>query len=470
MRRTVSSPRLLTISLAVIVVAVGALLGNSIYSTARDLVVSAQFDLPDPPAVPVIQGASSLSQKPEGDSAGQAPESALAAAAASPDHDRVNILVLGLDVPDSNTEPARADSIIVVSVDPSGGPIRMLSIPRDLWVPIGPYGENRINTAFFIGETRDYPGGGAGLLRATIEQNLGIPIDYHVTVDFSTFKDAVDYVGGVTIDVEREIYDAEFPDGNGGVKTVQIPAGVQHMDGETALEYARSRHGNSDFDRSYRQQRVLIALRDKLLADGSTASLVAKLPSMYRVFSDRVQTDLSLDELISLAQIAGGVDPDSVETAVIDLTMTSRYVTADGWDVLLPIQEKIDVVVDKFLSVAPGGSPATSAYELEASPQIAEEGATVLLANGSTRPGLAEAAAEYLEALGFRVAGTSDLEREDYASSVMIYYCEKPATVAALALALGIPSQNIRSSVGIPNTENVDVKVILGEDFSLSAD
>ncbi len=470
MHLTSPFPRFLILLLALIVVVAGGFLGTTIYSAARDMVVSAQFELPNPPSMPVVQRPLTQGAGAGTESSGQAPESALAAALASPAHDRVNILVLGLDVPDGSAEPARTDSIIIVSIDPLGGPVNLLSIPRDLWVPIGPYGENRINTAFFIGETRDYPGGGAGLLRATIEQNLGIPIDYHATVDFATFKEAVDYIGGVTVNVERAIYDADYPDGNGGRKTVEIPAGVIDMDGETALQYARSRHGNSDFDRAQRQQQLLIALRDEYLKDGSIAGLIARLPALYRTFSDRVETDLSLDELVRLARIAAGLDLSNIETAVIDSTMTSRYITSEGWDVLLPIPERIEAVVDRFLRVNPNVPSSISEYELEASPQIAAENATILLANGSGRGGLAEAAGEYLRALGFTVEGSTDMERQDYTNSVMIIFAEKPATVAALASALGLTSQDIRSSIGSPGNDGVDIKVILGQNFTLSAD
>jgi LCP family protein required for cell wall assembly len=433
------------------------------------MVVSAQFELPDPPAVPVIQREAPNGETQSSSSTGQEPESALSAAMASPQRDRINILVVGLDVEDGSLEPARSDTLIVVSIDPTGGPINMLSIPRDLWVPIGPYGESRINTAYFLGETRDYPGGGAGLLRATIEQSFGIPIHYYVCVDFAGFVKLVDDLGGVTVNVEREIYDAEFPDGKGGVMTVRIPAGVQTMDGTTALQYARSRHGNSDFDRASRQQRVLVALRDEMLRNTSVAELIPKLPTLYRTFSETVETDLSLEDLLRLARIANGLDLDNVQMAVIDLTMTSRYITDEGWDVLLPITEKIEPVIDRFFRT-PSTRREAPQYELEASPEITAENASIVLVNGSGRRGLAEAAAEYLRALGFRVADASDLDRGDYTSSVMVIYTEKPATVAALASALGLSSQNLRTSPDGAGANGADIKVILGQDFSLSPD
>ncbi len=468
MRWSGSASRALTLILAVVLAAGGGFLGYIVYSTARDAVVLAQFELPDAPSVPSLprqEGA------PDGqaETTGQEPRSALAAAIASPHQDRINILVLGLDVADGSLEPARTDTVIVVSVDPSGGPLGMLSIPRDLWVPIGPYGESRINTAYFLGETKDYPGGGPGLLRATVEQDLGIPIDYYVCVDFEGFQTLVDQLGGVDIQVEQDIYDSAFPDGDGGVKTIEISSGLQHLDGETALQYARSRHASSDFDRATRQQRLILAMRDQFMANETIPGLIPKLPSLYRTFAGAVQTDLSLDDLVRLARIANGLDLDNVQTAVIDHTMTTRYFTDQGWDVLLPIPEKIEPVVDRLFRAPLAKEAMAMQYELEASPQVAEEDAAILVVNGSDKPGLAEAAADYLRAQGFRVAGTADLDRSDYSTSVVILYQEKPATLAAVTSALRLTSQNIRTATGSTSPEAVDIKVILGSDFALPA-
>ncbi|MGQ9552478.1 MAG: LCP family protein [Anaerolineae bacterium] len=387
-----------------------------------------------------------------------------------PHNERINILVLGLDVPDGGAEPARADTIMVVSVDPTGGPVSLLSIPRDLWVPIGPYGENRINTAYFLGEVKDYPGGGPGLLRATVEQMFGIYIDYYVVGDFDGFRKLVDQLGGVTITVETDIYDPAYPDGNGGVKTISIPAGTYRMDGEMALEYARSRHTTSDFDRAQRQQRLLLAIRDEALKRESISSLLPKLPGFYQTLSETVETDLSLDELIDLAQIASVVDINNVQTAVIDQTMTSRYITDKGWDVLLPIPEKIQPVIERLFRLPTASNAEPVAYELDASPQVVAEQAKVLLVNGSGKHGLAEAAADYLRQQGFTIIGSSDLERGDYSTTVVVTYSEKPSTVAALCSALHLTSESIRQSSGSPNPEQADIKVIIGQDFELPAD
>lgn len=462
--------RLLSAAVVAVVVAAAGFGGHLIYSTAKEMVVQAQINLPDPPSIAAAM------QEPG--PASTETVAALAAAAATPTstalgaqagRERINILVIGLDVADDETEAARSDSIIVVSVDPSGGPISMLSVPRDLYVPIATYGENRINTAYFLGEVKDYPGGGPALLRTTLEQTLGIPIDYYVSVDFDGFRELIDEIGGVSISVETDIYDPEFPDGNGGTMVISIPAGEYTMDGELALQYARSRHTTSDFDRAARQQRLLLAIRDAVLVRESMPSLLTKLPVIYGTLSQSVRTDMSLDDLINLTRLASTLDLKDVQGAVIDSTMTTRYITDEGWDVLLPIPEKIHPVVQRLFTSAPAAlSGASAADSVAVSDQVAAEAASVVLVNGSGQAGLAEAAAAYLRAQGVPIRQAVELDRGDYANTVIVSYREVPATVAALVAALGVGSESVRMSAAAnTNSENADVKVILGQDFRL---
>jgi len=462
--------RLLTIVLAVLLVIGGGICGYLIYSTTKEAVVHAQFELPAPPEIVPVKLAASDQDDQGVEDLGRSRESPLAQALSQPQVERVNILLMGLDVPDADSEPARTDTIMIISVDPTGGPVSILSVPRDLWLPIGPYGENRINTAYFLGEVKDYPGGGPGLLRATIEQNLGIPIDYYVCVDFEGFRQLVDELGGVTVEVEHEIYDAAYPDGNGGVKTIHIPAGSIRMDGELALQYARSRHMTDDFDRAARQQRLVMAIRDEVLSRESISSLMTKLPSLYDAFSAAVRTDLSLEDMMHLAHIASRIDLKDVQNAVIDHTMTKRYITDRGWDVLLPIPERIEPVVERLMRAPSGSTVPSSEFELEPSPQVSSEKATILVVNGSGRPGLAEAAADYLKAQGFLIVGCEDLDRGDYSSSIMVVHSDKPGTVAALAAALGLHASNTRIASGKTDPQGADVKIILGQDFELPSD
>jgi hypothetical protein len=164
------------------------------------------------------------------------------------------------------------------------------------------------------------------------------------------------------------------------------------------------------------------------------------------------------------------MDVGEIETAVIDQTMTSRYFTDKGWDVLLPIPEKIEPLIERLFRQPVQALQEPIGYRLQASPEIADEAATILVADGSGREGLAEATSEYLRAQGFTVSGYSDLDRSDYGATVLVFYSEKPSTVLALVSALGLSGDSVRSSSGSPNPEGVDIKVILGQDFSLPAE
>ena len=451
------------------VACLAGIVGYLAYSTARGAILRASFELPEPGSLSRVVGNDQASLAEEaraagGESAANRPSGAQAGA--PPLRERVNILVIGLDVPDRESEPARTDTIMVVSLSPSGGPVSILSIPRDLWVPVGPYGESRINTAYFLGETQGYPGGGPALLRATIEQVLGVHIDHYVCVDFDGFRRLIDALGGVTVTVDRDIYDAAYPDGKGGVITIFIPAGTQRMDGETALRYARSRHDSSDFDRARRQQKLLLALRDQLLAEQGWPVLLAKLPQLYAALGETVETDLTLDEITQLARLASTLDPNSVELAVLDESMTSRYITDKGWDVLLPIQDKIRPVVERLFSEGQGREPQV-ALVLEPSPEVAGENASIAVFNGSGRSGLAEATADFLRRQGLKVVQQGDLDRGDYEATIVVVYTEKPATVAMICSLLGLTSADVRLSYDVPSPEKVDIKIILGRSFQL---
>jgi len=271
---------------------------------------------------------------------------------------RINILLLGIDQRPGETGPFRTDSMIVVTIDPESGALGMLSIPRDLWVPIPGYGENRINTAHFLGDLHKYPGGGPALAKKTVSYNFGFPVHYYVRVNFEGFRRLIDMIGGIDIDVPHEIRDDQYPDENYGYDPLYIPAGRIHMDGDLALKYARTRKADNDFERARRQQQIILAVRDKVLSLNLLPSLIPKIPELLRTLSDSIQTDIPMDELIMLARLARDLNTENIKTAVIDETMTVPQTTPTGAYVLLPIREKIrPVVEDLFLSPLPTVAP-----------------------------------------------------------------------------------------------------------------
>jgi len=424
----------------VIFVAGGIYAAYLFYATVRDLVAHAQLGMPVLPNT----------------EQGQVTDENLPNIA----QERVNILLLGTDKRAQEQGPTRTDTMIVVTVDPQSNTAGMLSIPRDLWVSIPNYSEGRINTAHFLGESYDYPGGGPALAKKTVQYALGIPIHYYVRVNFEGFEKLVDAIGGITIDVEEAIHDDKYPDGNYGYMTIDIPAGVQHMDGKTALQYARTRHDSSDFVRSKRQQDVMKAIRDKVLRLDIP---LTRIPEMLRIVGGSVQTDLSLSDMYTLAKLGRGISTENIKNAVIDETMTIPQITPDGAQVLIPSRARIREVVNDLF----GGPAPTTIATLSEKELIAQEAAKIEVQNGTLTPGLAQRTAEYLEDLGYSVVSFSNADRSDYATSVVIDYSGKINTVNFLVKRFSIVSENIRHYTGVQS--EVDVRLVLGRDYASTA-
>jgi len=258
---------------------------------------------------------------------------------------RTNILILGLDRRPEQGYVVRSDTLILATVYPPGPRIALLSIPRDLYVEIPDYGTSRINSAHFWGED-EAEGGGPALTMQTVAQNLGVAVHHYVRVDFDAFRATVDGVGGIDVVVEEPIVDNTYPTDDYSTIRIEIPAGPQHMDGEMALRYARSRHGSSDFDRASRQQQILIALARRLLEP----EVWPDLPAIYHVVMDNVDSDITAWELLLLAPTLYRVGPDGIEHHVVGREMTEPWTTPTGGAVLLPRWEAINPLVQELFT------------------------------------------------------------------------------------------------------------------------
>lgn len=424
----------------IVFVAGGIYAGYLFYSTIKDLVAHADV------------GSPVLASTEPGQVDEQSPPNIA--------QERTNILLLGTDRRAIETGPSRTDTMIVVTIDPQTNSAAMLSIPRDLWVSIPGYSEGRINTAHFLGDSGGYPGGGPALAKITVQYALGIPIHYYVRINFEGFEKLVDAIGGITIDVKEAIHDEKYPDSNYGYMTVDIPAGVQQMDGKTALQYARARHGGSDFLRARRQQDVLKALRDKVLRLDIP---LTRIPEMLRLAGDSVQTDLSLREMYELAKVGREISVENIESAVIDESLTSPQTTPDGAMVLIPNRALIrDMVKELF-----GGPTPTSVAGMSEKQIAALESAKIEVQNGTLTTGLAQRTAEYLKDLGYTVTSFSNADRSDYISSVIVDYSGKTNTVSLLAQRFNVVPENVRRQTGIES--DVDIRLILGRDYASSS-
>jgi LCP family protein required for cell wall assembly len=355
--------------------------------------------------------------------------------------ERVNILLLGLDQrPDERGQPTRSDTMIVVSIDPSTKSGGMLSLPRDLWVPIPGQGENKINTAHFFGEV-EKKGNGPVLAKKTVQDLLGVPIHYYAKVDFQGFEKLIDMIGGVSIDVDRPVKDNEYPTEDYGVRRIYIPAGIQRMDGKTALQYARSRHADNDFSRSKRQQKVILAARQEALR----LDVLPKVPSMIGLVLQSVQTDLAPNDLLALAGMAKSVSSENIVSHSIDSSMMID-VNGNGTVFKLKRDEAARVINEVFHSG-----------------EARKETATIEVQNGTSRAGLAGSTANLLKSSGYDVVEIGNAD-SDYKETVIIDYAGKKTTSEALAQFLRVPAKNVRS-VASTGKEEADILIILGQDF-----
>ena len=257
--------------------------------------------------------------------------------------ERINVLLMGIDQRQGEIERGyRTDTMMLLTVDPVTLQAGMLSIPRDLWVPIPGYGNNRINLANYYGDADDYPGGGPALAKKTVEQVIGVRVHHYVRINFTAFESLIDRIGGITIDVPEDIYDPKYPTSNYGTEVFSIKKGKQVLDGATALKYARTRNTKfGDFDRAKRQQQVIIAIQEKTKDLRVAMSLFASGPEVLADLSASVKTDMPLPMMQQIGRLAMTIDRSNIKSAVIDQNYTEPITTADGQQVEIANRTRI---------------------------------------------------------------------------------------------------------------------------------
>lgn len=372
--------------------------------------------------------------------------------------DRVTVLLMGVDNRPGQTV-SRTDSIMVITLNPADGSMGMLSLPRDLLVTVPGFGDVvKINMVHVLGEIRQYQGGGPELLKETVEDLIGYPIDYYVRMNFDGFRQVIDLIGGIEIDVAREIRDDKYPDENYGYDPLYIPAGRQNMDGALALKYARTRHGDSDYQRAGRQQQVIMAVRDKLTQPGNLASLLPRLPGLAIAMANTVQTNMPVEKAISLARLVGETDLQQPKRVVIDNSFGTVSLDPTLGYILTPDMAKLEVAADGIFADL---SPETAAVDA-AREAILEEAARVIVLNGTTQEGLATGEAAVLGNRGFNITAVGNAAATDFEETVIVSHGDtKPQTLEALARLFNVPPDRIRSE---PPSDEVDLTLIVGND------
>ncbi|OGH60164.1 MAG: hypothetical protein A2725_04630 [Candidatus Magasanikbacteria bacterium RIFCSPHIGHO2_01_FULL_33_34] len=403
--------------------------------------------------------------------------------------DRINILLLGMGGPGHNG-PYLTDTIITVSIKPSTGHIAMISIPRDLGVDIPDYGKQKINHANAYGEAKQE---GAGAIYATkvIEDTFDITIPYYVRVDFQAFKEIIDNVGGVKIDVETSFTDHEFPAPNDEYRSLTFVKGVQTMDGERALQYARSRHGNngegSDFARAKRQQKVILALKEKILSF-QTLSNPIRISKIIKSLGNHINTNIEFSSMISLLKIGRSIDLKNIITLVFDIQdnkfLESSY-TPEGAYILSPVTGNFDAMKDAIKNIFDNNSIAdTTPSQDTPAPEsiniIVEKENTnitetkesnqnkdaIEIQNGTWRAGLASRVQNKLTDYDIIVEEIGNTQTRPIAESglYIISNISDTKIIEQIQTTLNIPLKK-----EIPENESIvsstKILIILGEDF-----
>jgi LCP family protein required for cell wall assembly len=369
---------------------------------------------------------------------------------------RLNILVLGMDRrPNEGDTPTRTDTMFVLTIDPATKRGGILSIPRDLWVEIPypdqpGYFEGKINGVFVNGEALGYEGGGPALVRRVIQRELNIPIDHYILIDFDAFIQVIDDLGGIDVDVPEVLDDPTFSETEqpGDYTPLHFEPGMTHMDGQTALDYSRSRTGTSDLDRIRRQQLVIFAALDKAVS----LNLLTKAPELWQTYKDAIQTDINDVQIPGYAALARDVPPERIYGLTLGNATVSSFV--EGQSVLLADDVLVQQMVDALFS----------------DDLLSEEGAVVEVQNGSGVNDLAAEVVHFLTGIGFNETSLSAQDVTDslaHPETEIVDFTNKPNTTQRLASALGVPAERVRAAG--PQDANLrvsqaDVVVILGSD------
>lgn len=373
---------------------------------------------------------------------------------------RVNILLLGIDQRGNEEGPFRTDTIMIASVDPVRKTVGVLTVPRDLYVTIPGFVADRINNANFIGDANAYPGGGPALAAETVRQTLGIDIDYYVRINFDVFTSVVQTVApeGVEICPPEEIDDQYYPDAGYGFLQIHFDAGCQTLDAERLLQYARTRHGNSDIDRSLRQQEVMLALREAVLSAGGITNIITQIPTLYNELAGAYETNLDLTQIISLANLAQEIPRENIVMGQIGYLHVSEGLSPSGEQILTPNYTAIRSLIDQVFNP----QPDLSISELRQRAQA--ENATIVVYNNTDISGLASQTRDWLISQGVSIASQpGNMPEPSNAPTSIRDYTGSIWTADYLAALLGLPQDRVQPGAGDGLT-SADVMVVVGPD------
>lgn len=356
---------------------------------------------------------------------------------------QIQILLLGIDQRSATDDPGpfRTDTMMLLSVNPAGKTVGVLSLPRDLWVEIPGFEPGRINTANFIGDGAAYPGGGGpALAMETVAANFGVRVDKYLLVNFDVFTTIVDALApnGVPVTVTEWIDDPDYPDDYYGTIHVKFEPGEQRMDGETLLQYARTRDTEGgDFDRARRQQQALDAVRAEVLNAGGIINFISQAFTLWEALQGNYRTNLELNEIVALGNLMSEIEREDIRYRVIDKFYAYPGLSPQGDQVLYPDFSAIrDLVQETFYAQS-----QLAAAEIKT--RADAENPLVYVYNGTNIVGLAGDTREWLVSKGVRVDGIGNDVINSRARTAILEYGRYSWTAKHLAALMGLPEDRI---------------------------
>ena len=370
---------------------------------------------------------------------------------------RINMLLLGNPGAVNDMDgPYLTDTVMVASVSIEDNTGLLFSLPRDLYVKIPGYGNSKLNAVYKIGDSQNDAGGQTlAMLAGDI---LGLDIPYYMKIDFTGFEQLIDELGGVTVEVEKDLYDDEYPTSSKGYEILDIKAGTYTMDGTMALKYARSRQSTSDFDRARRQQKLLVAIRDKSLSL-NLLSQSSKALAIIDVLNDSFETNLTLVEMKRMFDLMKDFDLTTLTTKVFDDSITGLlYGTkVNELYVLRPVGDDFEVISDYVAKIVSG---ETTVEEIES--DVITEPLKVEVLNGTNITGLAGKIAARLRADGYEVILVGNNALRGFTKSIVYDLSDGNRILEVRRLAASL-SANIGEDE-ITSTSGAQVRIVLGSE------
>jgi len=384
--------------------------------------------------------------------------------------DTVNEAAPVLDIPDGTeifllaafgdynvATPGLTDVLMLAAVDTTTNHVSLMHIPRDLWVNVPGFGMDKINTAYYSGETHGVEGGGLETLRQTLIYNFGLDFDHYALMDFTGFLGIIDQLGGVRIPVDCIIRDWKLTDRNAdksleeNYEMFTLPAGIQTLDADTALWYVRSRKTSSDLDRGRRQQDVMRAIWRSVRSQ----DLLNTLPTLWEATAKYVITDLTLTDALGYVPLGLSIEADRIEEYRFKMgTQVSNALSPSPTfsNILQPDWAAVRDLVTDFIT-----PPTTNQVTLRA--------LRIQVVNAGGINGMATLAADRLSQEGFNPEIITESTREREFTAIYDYTGQEKGSPIPTFQRLFRTTDDGVIVEPDPNRE-VDYKIYVGSSYS----